>query len=212
MERANPRHRQRPIPAWRRRYPSDMAAARQSKPDQSVNAEDGPGRRPRRSPAILTSPFKTRVIAGVLLRFGCLLQVFHASAWPGFHPCHRAGCPTRCGPGLRHQAEDTRDRIREKTASGHFGDLPGFHRRIRPRHFRSVVQGTHRHQDRYPAAEIRQHRNQLHLRTDVQRGPRPHSDRRSADRQLLLAGQRQSRLFHRTQSHFCAGPAAGQAT
>ena len=25
-----------PIPAWRRRYPSDMAAARQSKPDQSV--------------------------------------------------------------------------------------------------------------------------------------------------------------------------------
>jgi len=40
----------RPIPAWRRRYPNDMAVARQSEPDQSVNAEAAAGQRivPRR--------------------------------------------------------------------------------------------------------------------------------------------------------------------
>jgi hypothetical protein len=39
MSRCSRDNAARPIPAWRRRYPNDMAVARQSEPDQSVNAE-----------------------------------------------------------------------------------------------------------------------------------------------------------------------------
>ena len=84
-------------------------------------------------------------------------QVIHASPCPGFNACHGAGmpCPRRRWPTTSSRRHP-RPHSPENCAPTFWASPAEFDRRIRARRLRIPVQGTHRHQDRHPAAEIRQ--------------------------------------------------------
>ena len=96
----------------------------------------------------------------------------------------------------------------KKAAPGYSGHLRGLLGCSRTGDLRIVVQGTR--QGGHSGAEIRRYRPQLYRRADFHPSLRPETDRRSAFEQLLVACQRQPRLFRRPKPDLCAGPAAFQ--
>ncbi len=166
---------------------------------------------------MLTSRFKVwRNPARLHIGSFPISRVFHASPCAAFDACRELGIGPGSGTGIlprgvagrRHQAEDARDGIFRQTPPRHPGHLERIDRRVRARRVRFPVQGPHRHQDRYPAAQIG--RRQLCRRAEFQPPRRSKTERRDALDQLLLAGERQPRLFRRAQPDLRAGPAAVQ--
>ena len=125
--------------------------------------------------------------------------------------CLRLGSPARNVPApTRSSRRPRRPPFSGKLRPDILGISADSTAELRTHRLRIVLQGTRRRQDRYPAAEIRRHRDQLHRGAEFQRSLRRETDRRGALEQLLLARERQPRLFHRTQPHLRGGPAADQ--